>query len=612
MVMQIAVQTPDSIEPRIHPAALRRALIAGVRRVLAQRETIDRINVFPVPDGDTGSNLAFTLNAVLCGALSKPARDSGELLRQVADDAIDGARGNSGAIMAQFLQGVSEIAVRGAALTPARLAQAVRHGAQQARAAMAEPREGTILSVIRAFADALDEQAARGADGLRAWYSHALQRARVALAATPQQLAALRQAGVVDAGALGFVEMAEGIGGFLERGRSEAAGHLGIEDGLHAADFADVHLMEDCDPAQRFCTECLLAGDGIDRAGVRAALVALGAGSVVVAGSAQRVRVHAHVGQPQALFEAVARFGRVSGHKAEDMLAQQRDAASGARVAVVTDSAADLPEPLMAAAGIQMVPVRVSFGSEDFLDKVSLSTAQFFQRLRTDPELPKTSQPPPGDFRRRFESALSHHEAVVYVGLSRAVSGTLQAGESAAARCDAARVRVFDTGHASCGQALLALAAADAARAGGDLDAVMAALAAARDRTRTEVMVRDIAHAVRGGRVPRWILPIARLLGLSPMGRMTADGRIKVVSALFGGARREARFARRIVAGLPAGRRWRVLVGHCDAPDSGQALLDALRARLDCADGWLTEAGPGIGAHAGPGALVVGLQSLPD
>ena len=93
---------------------------------------------------------------------------------------------------------------------------------------------------------------------------------------------------------------------------------------------------------------------------------------------------------------------------------------------------------------------------------------------------------------------------------------------------------------------------------------------------------------------------------------MTADGRIKVVSALFGGARREARFARRIVAGLPAGRRWRVLVGHCDAPDSGQALLDALRARLDCADGWLTEAGPGIGAHAGPGALVVGLQSLPD
>ena len=93
--------------PQIRGPALRRALIAGARRVIAQREQLDRINVFPVPDGDTGSNLAFTLGGVLAGALSRRTRDAGELLRRVGEDAVDGARGNSGAILAQFFTGVA-------------------------------------------------------------------------------------------------------------------------------------------------------------------------------------------------------------------------------------------------------------------------------------------------------------------------------------------------------------------------------------------------------------------------------------------------------------------------------------------------------------------------
>ncbi|RZA31004.1 MAG: DAK2 domain-containing protein, partial [Lysobacteraceae bacterium] len=88
--------------------ALRRALIAGARRVIAGRDVLNRINVFPVADGDTGSNLASTLGSVLNGALSRRSRHAGELLSQVGEDAIGGARGNSGAILAQFLFGVAE------------------------------------------------------------------------------------------------------------------------------------------------------------------------------------------------------------------------------------------------------------------------------------------------------------------------------------------------------------------------------------------------------------------------------------------------------------------------------------------------------------------------
>ncbi len=599
-----AVLELDPPQPRVNAAALKRALIAGVRQVLAQREAIDRINVFPVPDGDTGSNLAFTLHAVMGGALSAPAPDCGALLRRVADDAIDGARGNSGAILAQFLQGVGETVAGERLLTPAELARAVRRGATQARQALSEPREGTILSVIAAFAEALDERANRGGAGLQHWYAAALARARRALSDTPKQLAALRQAGVVDAGAMGFVELLEGIGAFLQHGRAVHAQATAAND---AGDVAG-HTALEFDPLHRFCTECLVEGETIDRHRLRSAVESIGAGSVVVAGSGSRVRIHAHLGQPQQLFGLAARFGRVSGQKAEDMHAQHAAAAGEARVAIAVDSGADFPDDWILRHGLQVVPVRVSFGSEDFLDKIGLTTAEFYRRLRSGGELPKTSQPPPGDFRRRFEAALSHKDAVLYVGLSSALSGTLQSGEGAAQRVDAERVRVFDTLNASCGQGLMVLAAAEAAARGESVEQILARLERLRPQTRLYACARDIAHAVRGGRVPAWVQPIARFAGLTPIAALKPDGRLGVRGGLLGSGRVPERFAAWVGRRVPRGQRWRALVGHCDAPADAEALLEALRRRLGEVEGWAVEAGPAIGAHAGPGALVVALQ----
>lgn len=587
---------------RIGAPALRRALVAGVRRVLARRDTLNRINVFPVADGDTGSNLAFTLGSVLGGSLSRRASSAGALLRDVADDAIDGARGNSGAILAQFLHGAGETVGDALTLTPQHLAAAASAGALQARGALSEPREGTILSVIRAFADAL-HVAPRG--DLRAWFVHALERARTALADTPKQLAVLRNAGVVDAGAMGFVELLEGIHDFIATGRSGSA--ITCED---CAPVAVVHSHEACDDTRPWCTECLLAGDALDAASIRAVLASIDADSVVVAGGGQRLRVHAHVATPAALFDALRGFGTVSGHKADDMRIQHRSATRTQPTAVVVDSGADLPASECVRLGIVMVPVRVNFGDEDFLDKVSLGTAQFYRRLRDGGVLPQTSQPTPGDFRRQFEMQLAHHAGVVYTGISRAISGTLQSGEHAAARVDAARVRVVDTGHASCGAGLIALTAAEAAAAGASPEDVAALAARLRHETWTWAVARDIGFGVRGGRVPRWAGPVVETLGVTPVAKMQPGGKLAIAGALWGRRDVPARFARYVVRRLPRGARWRVMVGHCDAAADGQLLLDALRKLLDCDAGWLVEAGPAIGAHAGPQALVVAAQRI--
>ena len=175
---------------------LRRALAAGARRVIAARDGLNRINVFPVADGDTGNNLASTLGSVLNGALSRPSRHAGELLSRVGNDAIDGARGNSGAILAQFSYGLAEHARALPALDARHLAAAVRQGANSARQALAQPVEGTILSVMTAFADELESTTANASSqaNARSGFARALVRARSALANTTRQMPLLQGA----------------------------------------------------------------------------------------------------------------------------------------------------------------------------------------------------------------------------------------------------------------------------------------------------------------------------------------------------------------------------------------------------------------------------------
>jgi DegV family protein with EDD domain len=595
--------------PRLGGHLLRRALAAGIRRVIAQRDEINRINVFPVPDGDTGTNLAFTLSAVLAALAPTRQGHAGELLRRAASEAIDGARGNSGAILAQFFQGLSESLAGSRRLTAAALASAAQAGARLAREALAEPREGTILSVIHAFAAEWKAQVDAGQHDFRAGFAAALAAARRALAATPDQLPVLRTAGVVDAGALGFVDLLEGIDDFIRSGHEsdDASAISALSDaGVEAP---PVH---GCEETHRWCTECMVSADGVDRLALKGALLALPLTSLVLAGTRDKVRVHAHIDEPQQLFEVCGQYGRVSSQKADDMLAQvEASHQSRSRVAVVTDSGADLPPELMERWSIHLVPVRVSFGSRDFLDKVSLSSREFFAELRTNPVHPRTSQPPPGDFRRMFEFLLSHHQRVVYVGLSRALSGTLQSAETAAARVDATRASVFDSAMGSAAQGLLAIDAAEAAARGMDADAILARLARMRERTSFFAVVRDLSYGVRGGRAPKLALPLSRFLRLMPVIGNRPNGRLGVVGALFGRDRLPERFAASLVRRFAADARYRVVICHCDCEADGRALQDALRARVpQIAESWLIEAGSGIGAHAGPGSLVVGLQAL--
>jgi DegV family protein with EDD domain len=602
--LNAAVQPALTLDGTVLSAALR----TGIHRLISREEVINKINVFPVPDGDTGTNLALTLQAVLAALRAGPEPHAGQLLTRVADAALDGARGNSGAILAQFLLGVGDRAAQAPALSAGEFADALAGGSAYARESLAEPREGTILTVITDFAEATRAAARKGVQEFRPLFREALAAARTSLEETTAKLEMLRRANVVDAGALGFVELVAGMSDYLETG-------------IAPADDASIQLLSDdeatagtqMDLEHRWCTECTITAEAIDRRRLREEASALGS-SLVVAGSQSKVRLHIHTNEPPRLFELAARYGAVAGEKADDMQRQQEMAhhASRRHVAVVTDSAADLPETVLEALDIHVVPVRVHFGTQSYLDKVGLSSEEFFRMLAASPVHPKTSQPPPGDFRRAFEFLGSHYQAVVYVGLMSRVSGTFQSAETAAARARTrARILTHDSGTAALGQGLVAMRAAEVAAEGGDAEAVRRAAIEAGRRTRTWGSLVTLEFAVRGGRVPGWIRPIADALGLVPILMVRPGGRLGIGGVLFGRENPYRRYGKLLRRRLDPARRWRIGISHANVPEGAAEVREVLAARLPRAEFLpIIPLGTALGVHGGPGCVVVAAQEL--
>jgi len=581
--------------------ALVRVLRAGIRHLFSRRDYINRINVFPVPDGDTGTNMAFTFKSILDAIDTRQGSTLGEVLERMAGAALDGARGNSGAIMAQFLQGCREAVAQSQRVDTVTLAAACSRGAEQAWTAMAEPVAGTLPTVLEDFATAMNEAA--GAGELRAQFNAARERARVSLADTPNLLPVLKQAGVVDAGGQGFVDLLDGIHAYLEQG---------VVDPLDEATAASVAIDPDAvaeladSGTHRFCTECVIDGKHIVRSAVMQRLQELDHSSLVVAGSEARVRVHIHVDNPGEVFLACESFGEVTQQKADDMSRQHGLLNQPGRVAIVTDSGADLPASEAERLGIHVVPVRVSIGDREFLDGVSLDPDAFYRMLDESAVAPRTSQPPPGDFRRVYELLTGHGYDVLSVGLSSKLSGTTQAARSAAERVSQGRVRVFDTQNASCGQGLLAMVAAEAAAEDRSLEEIEAMLTSLAPQTQTLAIPEELSSAVRGGRVPRWLGEAARMLRITPIMK-AKDGRMGIAGIGLGRGADPGKLARRVLRRMDKHRTYRVLVAHAAHPEGAREVRRIILARHPLVHSCLlAEAGPALGAHLGRGGLIVG------
>ncbi len=569
----------------------------GTSRVAAARRHLDRINVFPVPDGDTGTNL----HATLAGAVEavSPTPSAAATLRAIADAALLSARGNSGVIMAQFVGGLSE-AVRHAVLRTRDFAEAAEGAYRRARAAVGDPREGTILTVIGAWASSLLRFAPHH-ENLASLLAAAKPDLERSLGETTALLPELRRAGVVDAGAAGFVEFVEGARAYL------ASGAPRVESGaIEWSTGETAEAAPGAPPGRRYCAEALVTGASLDLGAIKAAIAAQG-DSEIVAGGGGRAKIHVHVDDPARLMESLGAFGRVTGQKADDMLLQYRDGHDrAARVAIVTDSSCDLPADLVERHRIHVVPLVVNADSGEYLDRLTLDAAGLRALVERERGFPKTAQPPAHFFSRLYSFLCDYYESVVAVHLSAKLSGTHGASERAAGAWSG-RVTAFDSRTLSGALSLVVLRAAEAAEAGAGVDEIRAKLERWSANSRIFVSVKSLRYMVRGGRVSPLKGLAAKLLNLKPIVSVDAEGK----SALYGKAFSERANLRALVRMTVETHRatplWAYSVGHSGVPDKAAALAAELERALGFPPLYVSEISSVVALNAGPGAVSVSM-----
>ena len=289
---------------------------AALASLETSRSRIDDLNVYPVPDGDTGTNLTLTVRAV-ADAVASPeaAAERPALAHTVARAALMGARGNSGVILSQIVRGVADVLAESTnGIDPALTARALRGASDAAYRAVRRPVEGTMLSVIRELAEEAERRA--GEPGpLGEVLVELVRHGEDAVARTPEQLEVLREAGVVDAGGAGLVELLRGVAGAVSGEAVPAAPEVAVE----VAGPDAIHL----EPSRyRYCTVFVVEGDALDQDALEARLEELG-DSLVVVGDETALKVHVHTDDPGAVLSLGTAAGTIEGVEIANMHEQQ-------------------------------------------------------------------------------------------------------------------------------------------------------------------------------------------------------------------------------------------------------------------------------------------------
>jgi DAK2 domain fusion protein YloV len=284
---------------------------ASLANLEAHRQRIDDLNVYPVPDGDTGTNLTLTVRSIVEALEGSSAEGHEAVAKELSRAALMGARGNSGVIFSQILRGFVEVLTERDDVDSTTLARAFRSASDAAYRAVRRPVEGTMLTVIREMADEAERREIRSLPKAEL-LERVVARGEDALARTPELLEVLREAGVVDAGGAGLLEIVRGLAAGVAGKDVPAAAAVGgaTEVGLDA-----VHQELS---RYRYCTAFVVEGAGLDAEQLERELEPLG-DSLLVVGDSSALKVHVHTDEPGAALALATRLGTIEGVEIANM-----------------------------------------------------------------------------------------------------------------------------------------------------------------------------------------------------------------------------------------------------------------------------------------------------
>jgi uncharacterized protein len=576
------------------------SFLSGAQRIFENQKLLNRINVFPVNDADTGTNLASTMRSIMDAII--PTDNLKETAVAMADAALTGARGNSGIIFAQFLYGFGNELKTGQTMDIKSFAESMRNAVTYAYEAIANPVEGTILTVIKDWAEYLYALKDIIDDFIKLLVE-AYERAQQSLAETTAKLPVLSRSHVVDAGAKGFVVFLEGILDFFTKGGLKPVAVPILED-----EARDEDIVTHDEITFRYCTEALLSSDNLDKSKIRETIKVCG-DSLVVAGSPQKMRIHIHTDFPAELFSYLRRFGNITYQKVDDMVMQHEilnNRKSG--VAILTDSSCDLPKEILDRLQIHMVPLSIHFGETFYLDRYTIQPEQFYSMLADSGHNPTSAQPSIRDFQNKYEYLCSHYSSVIAVNLAMGLSGTFNSSCQAAkeiSKRTGKKIDVIDSGTVTGGLGLIILRLAEAIENGAEHEEILPEIRKWVKKTQVRVTVPTLKYIIRSGRVSAFKSFIARLLDLKPVITVDEKGHAVLSSKSFSEKASMRKVIRNIRKIAQKDRIWGYAITHAGNPRTAEWFAVQMELVTGKKPAFMAPASPALGANTGPGVACV-------
>ena len=582
---------------------LRRSILAGVRHVSQDREELDRINVFPVPDGDTGTNLTLTLESIADAVRPRESRSLTVVADVAAETRVLAARGNTGMVFSRFFLTFAELVRGRERLGSVEMAQALSGASSSLDDVLETPREGTIITVARDMAVEAERRAASGTGDIYYWLNDMHVAAERSLERTQEMLEVLREAGVVDAGAKGFVSFFDGIVQFIEgKIRTDALEDVGQAKSLYHAREAGVGADEG-----RYCTQVAVRGPDLpDDRTIREAIHDLGT-STIVLHAGNLAKVHIHADAPAAVVEVLAGFGEIVSERIEDTLLS----GTTRHISVTVDSGADLPREWSERHGVSVVPLQVTIGDRTYRDGVDIDVAGLFERMHGPDATGSvtTSQPAPRAFIDAYEGGLARGaEAILGIYISSQISGTYSTGAATLRGMDGVDGIALDSRSGSLSSGLLAVRAVELLDQGMDLDDVVRELERVRDQSNVFFTVDTMEYLLRSGRVGRAKAWLGGKLDLKPILSFTDEGRLVAVGRGRGMDAVRDRVFNLLDERLIEAKRYRFGVSHFAAEEWVQHIVEEIGRRYEPLEILCGPATAALGVHLGPGAWGLAYQ----
>ncbi|MFZ4463806.1 MAG: DegV family protein [Bacteroidales bacterium] len=582
------------------------SFISGAQRIFENQKLLNKINVFPVADADTGTNLASTMRSIVNSA--EPQNNLKLTAVALADAALVGARGNSGIIFAQFLYGFSNEIKDEETLTVSAFAEYMNKAVRYAYEAIANPVEGTMISVIKDWAEYIYLLKDKFDDFLKLLLD-GLLKATESLKLTTTRMAALAKANVVDAGAKGFVVFLEGMFDYFKNGQVPVT----LDNTKIEIEETESVINHDV-ISFRYCTEAMIKGKNLKRADFTAMMTGFG-DSVVIAGSPTKMRIHIHTDEPWMLFERIANLGTVTYKKVDDMV-MQNDLASERKykIGLVTDSTCDLPMELIEKHQIQVVPLTIHFGEEFYLDRITMQPDQFYKKIKTAEIYPSTAQPAFTEFVNRYNYLSTHYESIIAAHISSGLSGTWQNSLNAARRISGEtgkKISVVDTKRISSSLGLIMLRTAEAVSK-GDLtqDEIVSQMESWTEKTKLLVTSRTIKYMVKSGRVSHSKGLIGTLLGIKPIVVVNNAGKTETFGKPFTVKSSWKMVIDEMKSFVGDKAVWGYSISHADNQEAADWYAGQMEAITGKRPVFINQASPVLATNAGPGVVALSVMLM--